>query len=338
MKRRVFILTGSAPPDVCGVGDGAVLLAAALNRAGQDAEVLCHRDWSFCGSIAAIQKVLALNDARLHILYPSMGYKGSLGPHVSSLASRSVVTIHEFSLSHPMRKLSLFGFTLRSPRLIIPSEYEINRLRAAMPWVANRLRFIPICSQIPPPREMKAAHLRQGIVHFGLLMPRKGLETFIAFSEILRQIGYKGPLRVVGMVVAGQEEYVKGLMEASLPHNVEWVLNRDAEEVGEILSEMAVGYLPFPDGASDRRGSLRAVCEAGIPCITTESEQTTSRIREAVRFAATPEEAANIALGLMASEAERETLAAKSVAFAAPYSWDASAVEHIRVYEEAWGA
>jgi hypothetical protein len=44
MSVRVILVTGSLPPEACGVGDYTQRLASALADAGQPVELLAHRE------------------------------------------------------------------------------------------------------------------------------------------------------------------------------------------------------------------------------------------------------------------------------------------------------
>ncbi len=330
---KVILLTGSAPPDACGVGDYTGALAAALEQAGQEVEVLCHRDWSFAGTLKAVRRVAAAKNALLHIQYPTMGYRYSLGPQICSLLRKSVVTLHEYSLAHRLRKLSLTFFSIRSPRVIATSYFERDALAAAMPWVEKRLQVIPIGSNIPS-LAAPTIDRQHTIVYFGLIMPRKGLEDFIEFARAIRSKGFRGELQVVGKVVVGQEGYAKQLMELDQTLDVKWMFDRNSMEVSEILSSAGLCYLPFPDGASERRGSLKAVCAAGLPCITTQSAQTGTELRVAVTFAETPAIAAETAMRLMESPERRHQMSLQALDYARKFTWEAIAQSHIRIYKE----
>ena len=333
MSPKILLLTGSAPPVACGVGDYTLALAAALKRSGQDADVLWHRDWSPGGTLEVFRRLAAERNVILHIQYPTMGYGHSLGPQLCSLLPKCVVTIHEYSLAHSLRKLSLFFFSIRALRVIMTSQFEREALVSAMPWVKKRLRVVPIGSNIPA-MPLTLVDRRTSILYFGLIMPRKGLEKFLEFARIIRKKGFQGDLLIVGKIVAGLDEYVRPLFDASKPLGVEWILDRDAEEVSEVLSRAGLSYLPFPDGASERRGSLKAVCAAGLPCITTKSDQTGDELQKTVVFAETPAEAAGIAWRLMNSGDERARLSQQSLDYANKFTWEAIAEAHIRIYRE----
>jgi glycosyltransferase involved in cell wall biosynthesis len=332
MKPRVVLVTGSAPPDVCGIGDYTRSLALALQKAGLPVEVFCHRHWGLRGTSEAIRRLL-VEDCIVHIQYPTVGYGYSLGPQISALFTQSLVTLHEFSLAHPLRKLSLLPFTLRCPYIVMTSEFEKRSLASKMPWVQRRIRVIPIGSNIPPPQTLTAER-QMRIAYFGLIMPRKGLEEFIEFSRLVRAKGLDWDVVIIGKAHPRHVAYAKSLMESSLAYRLHWILDRSPEEVSDLLSRTRLAYLPFPDGASERRGSLKAAFTSGLPCITTRSEQTPEELTGSVVFAAAPADALEVALRLMAATEEREHLSQGALKYSQRFRWERIAEAHVRLYQE----
>jgi len=333
MNPAVVLVTGSAPPDFCGVGDYTASLAQALEKAGQRVDLLCHRNWSASGTMIALRKLNRVRDAIVHMQYPTMGYGYSLGPQLCSLVKPCVVTVHEFTLAHNLRKLALIPFTLRSQQFVMTAEAEKRALAHRYPWMDGRIRVIPIGSNIPECRKV-IAERKESIVNFGMIMPRKGLEDFIELARLLRERGSKWEMLVIGQIVAGHEAFARKLMELSRPHGVHWVLDRNPGEVSELLSESAIGYFPFPDGASERRGSLKAAFVAGLPCITTKSELTPQDLADVVVVANTPHAAADFAVRLMAAKEERTRLSRIVREFATRFTWEKIAELHMQMYRE----
>jgi glycosyltransferase involved in cell wall biosynthesis len=332
MTPKVIMLTGSAPPEACGIGHYTSTLVSALQAAGFPAEMLCHKQWDLSGMANLLKRLSQDKDALLHIQYPTFGNRYSLGPQLCSLARRSVVTLHEFSLSHILRKLSLIPFTLRSFRLVMTAEFESRMLTQRMPWAAQKITIIPIGSNVVPAQPASTAHMPR-ILYHGLIMPRKGLEEWIALAQLAHDRGAGWEFLAVGKIPPAHASYAHGLIRAASALPVRWVLDRTDEEVAELFSEGGIAYLPFVDGASDRRGSLKAVLAAGLPTITTASEQTPQNIENAVRFARDPQAAFDCARSLMESIGERERLAQTALEYARLFSWQSIAEAHIRLYE-----
>jgi glycosyltransferase involved in cell wall biosynthesis len=202
-----------------------------------------------------------------------------------------------------------------------------------MPWISSRLRVIPIGSNINA-RVYRPDEGLKRIVYFGLITPEKGLEEFIECARILRTMRHKGAIAMVGKVPPKHRAYAEQLMNSSHASSVEWLLDRGAEEVSRVLAESALAYLPFPDGASERRGSLKAVCSIGLPCITTKGEDATPALGRAALFASTPADAAECALRLLGELSERRRISQAALDYARSFSWESIARAHIETYLE----
>src|SRR5215469_562681 len=330
MNSKVIMLTGSAPPEACGVGDYTSALVSALASAGFSAEMLCHKEWDIGGTRKIIERLSREKDALLHIQYPTFGYGYSLGPQLSSLARRSVVTLHEFSLAHVLRKISLLPFTLRSARVVMTAEFERRMLTRAMPWAKEKITLIPIGSNIPSSDPASLACVPRVLYH-GMIMPRKGLEEWLALAKLAHERNAGWEFVAIGKIPPTHAQYAESLVRGSSGLPVKWVLDRSEGEVAALFSKGGVVYLPFVDGASDRRGSLKAVLAAGLPTITTESEQTPESLKNAAVFAPDAEAAFDCAREVMGSVEERARLQRAALEYSQVFRWEKIAEAHIRM-------
>jgi glycosyltransferase involved in cell wall biosynthesis len=165
-------------------------------------------------------------------------------------------------------------------------------------------------------------------------MPRKGLEDFIEFSRLVRAADLNWDLVIIGKIPSRHVAYAKSLMESAVAYRLHWILDRSAAEVSELLARTRLGYFPFPDGASERRTSLLAALTAGVPCITTHTEQTPMGLMPAAVFAATPLQAFEEALRLIDATEKRELLAKSALAYSQRFSWEKIAAAHLELYQE----
>lgn len=333
MKRRVLLVTGSTPPDLCGVGDYTEALALALKAAGVEAELFVHHRWNVGGTLAALRKLATAENALIHLQYPTEGYGHSLGPQFSSLAQPTVVTLHEFSLAHPLRKISLLPFTFRSPAIVMTSEFEGKALAKRMPWASGKIRVIPIGSNIPA-SSRPAPTREKTIAYFGLIMPRKGLEDLAELARLARSRKPDWRFIVMGRILTRHAEYADNLVRALSEAQVQCVFNPSVEEISSVLSRSSLGYFPFPDGASERRGSLKAALTAGLPCITTRSQQTPQAMADAVLFADDASQAFELAGDLMENADRLRRLSQAALEYAQSFSWEKIARAHIQLYED----
>lgn len=332
------MLTGSAPPEACGVGDYSHTLVSSLQASGYPVELLCWKRWDIAGTAELIRRLNRDKEALLHIQYPTFGYGYSLGPQIGSLVLRGVVTLHEFSLAHPLRKASLIPFTLRARHLVMTSEFEKAALTRLMPWAAGKISTIPIGSNIPGVLRGTSPQTPLRVLYYGLIMPRKGLEEFLALARLARARNAPWQFIACGKIPESHAKYGQDIMQTAREANVQWTLNRSQDEVSEFFREGGIAYLPFVDGASERRGSLKAVLASGLPTVTTSSAQTTRTIRDAVVIANSSEAAFESIQQLSASPEAQDRLIEAALRYAQSFSWQAIAEAHIRMYNALAGS
>jgi glycosyltransferase involved in cell wall biosynthesis len=92
--------------------------------------------------------------------------------------------------------------------------------------------------------------------------------------------------------------------------------------------------MPFPDGASEKRGSLLAALSNGLPVITTKGRSTPTELEDVVRFCSSPAEAVEAAQALLEAPALREELGARGRHYAEKFSWESIAQSHIAIYQQ----
>ncbi len=326
---RVVLVTGTFPPAICGVGDYTSRLEMALTSAGVRVEIVTGRDCSL-KNIHALVSCLR-HEPIVHIQHPTARYDLRLGPQVLSLAVPPVVTIHEYSRLRLLDRLRTCLFFARSRHLVFTSQDERDTACKHAPWIQAKSSVIPVGSSIRP-IERTGARSSGKILYFGLIAPRKGIESVLKLAALIRAGKLPYIVHIVGAVPDRLGEYARGLQSASLQLPIQWTLNQSEQRVAEILSESAVAYLPFPDGASDRRSSLKAVLEAGLVCITTVGKQMSASLRSAVRTADRPEEALTIFRHLDASTETRQSLVRGAREYVKSYSWGSIASSHMDLY------
>ena len=202
-----------------------------------------------------------------------------------------------------------------------------------MPWAKQKIMLIPIGSNIPTFQPASIAYVPRVLYH-GLVMPRKGLEEWLSLAQLARDRDTGWDFVAVGKIPVAHASYAHDLIQRSSAAAVRWVLDRPDDEVAAQFSQGGVAYLPFIDGASDRRGSLKAVLAAGLPTITTATEQTPQNLDSTVLFASNAPAAFDCVWRLMQSIEERRRLAQAALEYSQLFSWRRIAESHIRMYEE----
>lgn len=347
----VLLISGNCPPTACGVGDYTYSLAAALSRAGMDVRFLTTtgqvpangtriavktsiRSWNLFRIAEAMKEVRAAKPDVVHLQYPTSAYGMGLLPQALVFSRRPfVVTIHEAHFSHILRRLSLYPFLIFADHVIATTHFEANYLAWMYPPVRKRLSVIQIGSNLPVapvrPRDNRV------VVYFGLIAPNKGLEDFIALAGLAKEVGEPWRFRIVGMPPKRRESYARKLRDASRTLPVEWCLNLPAEEVAEHLASAGAVYLPFPDGASSRRGSLVAALVNGAPTVTTYGEATPAELigGENVVYANLPEVAREEIRRIFSNAFFSEKLSRGAVEYGESFSWPLIAKRHAVLYD-----
>jgi glycosyltransferase involved in cell wall biosynthesis len=330
---KIALMTGSYPPDICGAADYTARLEESLKQAGNDVTICTGMPWGLFHAGNVSRQVSALGVDVLHIQYPVTGYGPKLGPQLLSLLQPFVVTIHECSQAHILRRLSLYPFSLRAKKIIFTNEFELKYASRFAPWIKSRSVVIPIGNNVALAE--KVAHpSRKVITCFGLIRPDKGLEEVIELARVLHQEQSSVVVRVVGTVFPGNEAYLASLKERAAGLAVEWVLGLDDRDLSRTLAETEIAYLPFVDGASERRSSLIAMLSNRAAVITTRGLHTPAAMEGSVLFAGSPREAATHVATLIRKDDFRNALQSKGAAYAEKFSWEKIAAEHMAIYRE----
>jgi len=201
--------------------------------------------------------------------------------------------------------------------IIFTNRFEQDYVSRIAPWVSQRSSVIPIGSNVPIGRADGERRLDE-IVYFGLIRPAKGLESVLDLAGILKQCVSGMTVRIIGLAQKERMSYLDALREKSASLPVVWDLGLSNEETADRLARVAYAYAPFPDGSSERRGSLLALLANGVASITTRGPQTPQALDKTVEFAASPEDAASILEALSSDPGRRQELSRHRVRYAFP--------------------
>jgi glycosyltransferase involved in cell wall biosynthesis len=311
----------------CGVRDYTVRLAQAMREIGVDARVLAPATWGVRDGPAFVRRLRAERWDVLHLQYPSIGHRHSLLPHLLGLVGASrrfVVTLHEHSALPRVQRVANALFRATADRLVFTTDYEAEAYGAP-----SHSPVIPIGSNVPvhpgsPERE-------DAVLYFGQIRPGKGIEAFLALAGLSATAGETTRFVVVGSAPPRWRDYCLA-MRAQAPANVDWMEAAPFPAVARAMASALAAYLPFPDGAGPRRGSLMAALANGLPVIAPLGPSTTEDLRAALLPAATPEAALAQLRALRAAPALAGRCAAAGRALAQRFAWPAIAAEHAALY------
>ncbi|MDG6773618.1 hypothetical protein QCB45_04685 [Thiomicrorhabdus sp. ZW0627] len=282
---KVLMLTGSVPPEVCGVGDYTMNLSSSLMARGCEVDVVKFDFFSFFKVLKNRKKSI------VHIQYPSIGYGMSLLPQLMAVLSRPVVTIHEFSQVHILRKLAELPLLFFAKKIIVTTEHEKLSISKVWSRFGRKIIVIPVLPAFMPKEDVIEEAEREGIAFFGLMRKEKGVEEFIELSRKLNQNFRSFPINIYSAIPKGSEDYFDEIKSISGDLDINWHLNKPLDEVSEGLIHSKYSYLFFPDGVSERRSSFIAALGHGVLMLSNSGEMTSSNLREAFIDVQSPEAA-----------------------------------------------
>jgi len=318
----VAMVVGSYPPMPCGVGDYAAILCRHIATQGLKIHVITstgaangpppprgvtvHADqpgWSMWRLGKLTGKLKEIRPDVVHIQYPAAGFGKGLGPAFlpSRLAAASfyppvVATIHEYRISHYLRRMATKALAHDSEGLIFPCRFERDiffKMNRSIERMDKPSRVIPVGPSLPPsPRmsdemrdERRSARRREwGIYddspiffHFGLPSPSKGIDDILLALGRLSREDFDHHLVIAGRFEPEADSFHRFLrsitMKLGLMPSTTFLGMVPPEEVADIMNACDVGLFPFRDGVSLRRTSWIAAIMEDMPTVTTEPVQ-----------------------------------------------------------------
>lgn len=358
---RVLIVTGSFPPDRCGVGDYTASLyrklavdprvevAVLTSARGPLQEPVADepnvfrsmRSWRLDQAGALLRVVREWAPDIVHIQYPTQGYAGAalpwFVPHLARLSGAQVVqTWHEpYSRSSALRLL--IQTTLRCAVVVVRPDYR-DLLHRWLRWVfaGKRLRYIRSASTLPPctANEVELDELRQRllrgrrrlIVFFGFLYPHKRVELLFEVADPATD----------AIVIAGAidptDAYAARIAQlaATPPWNGHATLlgYLPAPEVTALLAAADAVVLPFQLGGGDWNTSIHAATQEQAFVLTTSNTAAGFDAGQNVYFAR-PDDVPDMKAALARHGGRR-----RGGSTARPDAWAWIANEHVELYGE----
>lgn len=277
---KVLFIAGSYPPAFCGVGEYTANLKRALGAEGVEARVAAlegRPDYRYADRNDLQAAVQDFRPDLVHLEYPGRAFGASFLPLAfSELGVPAVLTLHEFRLSHPLRKAFNLRLVRRAGAMIVPAKSEWE----SVPWLARigkKAEVIPVGPSFEPP---ESANPGEGgtsgagpglrFVFLGFLNKSKNFRLWFEVLEGLRDSPLPKPFVVLTGTPMDTEEmrnFREGLRSRGLQKAVEVRSQRPSSEVSRFLLEGAVGFLPFADGATPRRTTLLTLLAHGVPVI-----------------------------------------------------------------------
>ncbi len=336
---KIAMISGSWPPDVCGVGDGAELLSQHLENIGVSVSKISDSKWNWQNRKNIEIKIRNSNPDIIHIQYPSYGYGSSRIPAWLLYACRDipiVITLHEYTaqVGKPLLKVIPRGMPYYLPfsfsdHIFFSNDYDKEKLSKIFPWVAKKSSVLSIASNI---KAGTASNKSNSIVYFGQICPKKGLESFIDLAKNIKNENLGLKTIIIGAIPKGSKEWADHYLSLACKYNCHILEGLPSDDVSNALASSTFAYLPFPDGASSKRASLLACMVNGLVTLTTHTEFTPQWIKDVTINTTDAINAFDELKKLMHNNILIDQLSEKSKIATSSRNWDNFAKSHIDVY------
>jgi glycosyltransferase involved in cell wall biosynthesis len=288
---RLCYITGSFPPYKDGVGDFAWHVSNLLPELGYDEIMLVvppetkeienfkiiHSEFVLKEMNSLIKQITAFEPQHILIEYPCLGYGRdimiNLLPAMLKITNSQfqiTVTIHEYADYTWKGKVRVAMMSLAADKVMVTDKWNAKLLKHLK---NNVYAVLPVPPQIPLTIK-KDYNLKNDYILFsywGFIRENKGLHLLIPALKKLLDMNIKAKLKILAEV--GNSEYDQKLAalikQLELTEYIEFTGYLDNDLISRELSESDVCVLPFTDGISDRRGTLKAALAMGIPVIST---------------------------------------------------------------------
>jgi glycosyltransferase involved in cell wall biosynthesis len=276
---KILFITGSYPPDVCGVGDYISVLYNELKRQNSkfEFEVFFKQQWSLNFLWSYLKQIKAHNADVIHMQYPTEGYGYSFLPFLLLLFLRPypiVLTLHELSNRTFKAKLFTYMLVLFSNYVIFTNTTEKKYLKSIFIFKHKKTTVINIGSNIPAINDHNNFNPKNNdLIYFGHIRPLKGLETFLEVVKGLKTAGCEIKCVIIGQTLGKYDDFAKYVRQESKLLGIKIITNLSKEDTAKTLSDSKIAYLPYPDGISARRGSLLAAIINNCTIVSTISKE-----------------------------------------------------------------
>jgi glycosyltransferase involved in cell wall biosynthesis len=329
---RVVMVTGSYPPEPCGVGGYTARLVKELKSQGVDVHVYREGPWGIGNTSRIVNHIHKLNPDVTHIQYPTVGFNRSLGPQALSLKLKNTVaTIHEVSQVHSLRRLSLYPFSFGCRALLFSNQYDRDYATRFAPWINQKSHIVPLSSSIPLFAEKSERDI-DDVICFGLIRPQKGIEEFIEAAAESKRRNLPFRFTIVGMMDPRFLDYATSLRKIAADLPLAWELGLDDAAVAERISKAAFAYMAYPDGATERRTSLIALLAQGLAVLTTASNMTPTVFKSELILVENPKLAVEKLTELAGNRNALNATIRNGIELAKRFDWPQIASRHIAIY------
>lgn len=333
-KTHIVLITGSFPPDFCGVGDYTKKIFEALSLKNNFEIKIFHKsNWRLKYLLKYFNELIEKKSKIYHIQYPTEGYGYSLVPLFLLLLLRisgkkTITTIHELSSRNRLAYIYTQFLIFFSTRSIVSNSLELKHARKFI-FNKKKVSLIPIASNIKKSLFANVEFDKRNVdlAYFGHFRPIKGIESFIDAVSIVRQ---NFNVQLIGQILPKYSYYFKEVEKKAKELKINIIADKDENEVSDLLANVKIIYLPFPDGISSRRGTLLASIKNGCVVISTKSNigEFNDFFKNYIYLVDSDQEAATIIKKLLNHEIKpKDTTLLKDM-----FSWKGLVSDHSKVY------
>lgn len=300
---NVLMISGSFPPDKCGVGDYTKILCNNLHDKSVGINVISSfssgdekyhlntsvQKWSFSCIKKIFEVVDEIKPDIVHIQYPTKAYRKSVFINFLPIAlilkkCKVVTTIHEYSDNSLLGKIRVIPNLLFSNSIIVVDPVYKKDIIKLFPFIKNKVRFINIASNIPKSQLLESEKLafKKTIIndksqrilgYFGFVNESKNIEVIL---EALADLKSVGELKTKLLMIAELEEtneyhgkLIKLIEEYNLKEDVTITGYLNEKEVADYITIADYFILPFKNGFSPKNGSALAALQEGKMVVST---------------------------------------------------------------------
>lgn len=355
----------------CGVGDYTNILARYLKKTGLNIKILTSdndnviedgisirliKDWNFKCIIDIIKYCKENKVNILHIQYPTQGYGFKIGINILPLylkfynlfmskKVKVITTLHEFSQSHILRKISMIPLIMFSDKIITTNKEEKDVIMKWLPFIKEtKIEIINIGSNIMPHKETEDIKNSNHIItYFGFIRPDKGLDNLIRaimLTKVYKEDDFK--LNILAELNYNNKyhrEILKLIDNISFDKNKINITGYLPDyDISKYLYNTNLSVLPFKDGLTYRRGSFIASIVHNLPVISTYTNLTSKDLLDFLNeYLVEPNNEQELAKAIdrfFYDISYRNKLIEKVKKMKDLFDWNKIALKHKRLYKE----
>lgn len=301
---KILIISGTYPPDKCGVGDYTYNLIQHLMKINNsheiyllNSEVLLHNgkviskqklSWNIFDIRKVYTMITQINPDIINIQFPTKAYRKSIGVlllirKLQQSKFKTSITLHEYSYSSKLAKFRSNYILTNADKVIVVERKYKKELEIKKIVKSQNIEFLPISSNIPKTTILKETrdNLRNKykvdllIGYFGFINKTKGFERFIELCQHLKEQKLSFKALLIGELLQDNKYHrllLRKIDQNDLKEYIEITGYLNSTEVSNRLSILDYAIFPFEYGVTERNGSVLAALNQNIRTIATTSE------------------------------------------------------------------